>query len=1550
MQVGRAIVTAGVVLTLAATIQADVILTLNGLEAGNEFVEVNGKDELVIAVGGNTEVKAGAWRVEASGGVLEERTGGDGYNFSFEDELMPGVVRIVANEVMNIDGVSVKAGETIYELYLIYTPETDIVTGIGLNLEMLKSTEAEAGTGMAPEQQVVAESVPEPEPEVNSEPSEEPAAEVKPATETKPVLPLSEQETEKLSAVRYYPKAPNDLTFEDLVYQGCKTASEQPLFEQYSLRSTMLSAGQSAPLRGYAAAGRDGEIRTINPAGALTTAISKTPTGLREFSAISDASIPQIPLIAQPNSLVLPSSSLMGYTGTESGQGGMETLDVNDPNLIVIPDGTVINTNTIWDCNVYLEGYVYVENAMLVIKPGVTVWLKCHSNAWEILIAGGIIVRNNGVIKAKGVPGPGKLINFYPEYDIAWVGYDFAIWIEETASPLCEISYCNIVSAYAGIVLENNRLERPIQNNQLWWCCWGIVQIGPMLTDVINNLCVETYSIGIETHLSDSNGTASNTTEILIANNTIVGSWYYDWWDYWYYGQGCGIFVSGVEEPEDAGKVTLANNLIASSYVYAIAMVDGWMEVLSICNGYYANWKNVLGGFGGGIPDSDGTPVENFDSYADNEALWEVWKKYNKENGTAAILNMAESPSRDGNSLWYEYNSYYSPHRSEAYADIADLPSQIGTDWSGDANVLSLWFYGNRYNYEPESMYIKLTDGDEGDFNEVENFDSYTLTDDLRVIWKDGYTQEEPVTSMDCFIEATIVRDGYSMMCYFRNYDLEPYYSEVRVTIGTGYGELNITPEWLWMGSLSVRFRGLASNPVTEKMYIKLTDGGTPPRTGKVEYGDMNDIGKEEWQEWDIPLEAFVDDNGVDLLNIKKITIGFGEGGTQGSNGTVYFDDIRLYADEVPEHKKTATVEYGGDVNDVKEETWLRWIIPLEEFTDVNIANVERITIGFAGGEPNSSFDWSKVYFDSIRLCERSEEDPNVPAGDIYPQVLSEDPFEFTYYWYPYSLKQDCNLIDAGYNYIDESTLLGRTTHIELAEPNVLATTPDSNITDIGFHYIAWGYVNAGDGNGPAADLNGDWMVNFEDFAVLADGWRDTYDIDDLSTMADEWLQIAEPNITLEIDGDANDGYVEVGTSGIIGDTQRVFLLIDGERMGEISGFRDGWPFGLDVSKLGGGERQLKLVSVDRNSRVTCMKITNYEFSCPLNYCLLPNHYEPNEPLHFSAFNPSGGNVTVKVYADCGNLVWSHNYGGDKFFDYIPAGITGQHEIDYVNFDKSGVESVRKFTGWKRPATLGDIKALIVIAESYLRSVTIEQTLTVKEAFNKRGVKYQSLEVGDATYNEIKKYVKNNRIKYMYFCAHGDYRAFDANDLPSLRTFVEMPSEPSGCIVSMKKSDFTNPNDAPSWCEKLEPELERANSFYSIGFTDLKFAYFFSCYSGYLRINSMNELIKGQPGQQGLWDIPHSDMSIALGMYEPYISSFFQGWYDRAWTRPPNEPETEYQKWTRLQWERLGEGDNLFDAIMYVIYQQTDFSSGAPVNNYRLRGSWSMWEIVLNGD
>jgi hypothetical protein len=94
-------------------------------------------------------------------------------------------------------------------------------------------------------------------------------------------------------------------------------------------------------------------------------------------------------------------------------------------------------------------------------------------------------------------------------------------------------------------------------------------------------------------------------------------------------------------------------------------------------------------------------------------------------------------------------------------------------------------------------------------------------------------------------------------------------------------------------GQWTNRDIGIISNE-PEPMYVALSNSnGT---TGEVYHDDPNATLVTTWTEWNIDLKDF-SDQGVDLSDVDKVIIGFGnrDAPQPGGTGMMYFDDIRLY-------------------------------------------------------------------------------------------------------------------------------------------------------------------------------------------------------------------------------------------------------------------------------------------------------------------------------------------------------------------------------------------------------------------------------------------------------------------------------------------------------------------------------------------------------------------------------------------------------------------------------------------------------------------------------
>jgi hypothetical protein len=128
---------------------------------------------------------------------------------------------------------------------------------------------------------------------------------------------------------------------------------------------------------------------------------------------------------------------------------------------------------------------------------------------------------------------------------------------------------------------------------------------------------------------------------------------------------------------------------------------------------------------------------------------------------------------------------------------------------------------------------------------------------------------------------------GLAVTSHDINLTCEAVFSEV------SFPDTNVGEQW------TDQDIGMLSNDA-ETMYVALYNSIGDPAI--VYHPDPNAAQINTWTEWVIPLQMFAD-QGLDLTDVDKIAIGFGDkDNPQLSNGdgTMYFDDIRLYRPEPP--------------------------------------------------------------------------------------------------------------------------------------------------------------------------------------------------------------------------------------------------------------------------------------------------------------------------------------------------------------------------------------------------------------------------------------------------------------------------------------------------------------------------------------------------------------------------------------------------------------------------------------------------------------------------
>jgi hypothetical protein len=232
------------------------------------------------------------------------------------------------------------------------------------------------------------------------------------------------------------------------------------------------------------------------------------------------------------------------------------------------------------------------------------------------------------------------------------------------------------------------------------------------------------------------------------------------------------------------------------------------------------------------------------------------------------------------------------------------------------------------------------------------------------------------------------------------------------------------------------------------------------------------------------------------------------------------------------------------------------------------------------------------------------------------------------------------------YRYIDEYTeLLGKTDSFE--------GVPDAGVVDIGFHYTNWYFSNAGGGEPLLADLNQDRIVNFKDFAVLAGGWLTTYDINDLDTMAGEWLDKLLFGVTLNQEPNLVSDVLEVTVAGTSDDIT-CYLLMDGQYLGRFCG----GDISIPTYEYCNGHHEIKVVGANIGSEIFAAPTISITVNNRLHCLTGSETYEYNKAYRFAGFyEPDGGSTISFEIKDLNdNVIWTNSSSGNFNFE-VPAGV-----------------------------------------------------------------------------------------------------------------------------------------------------------------------------------------------------------------------------------------------------------------------------------------------------
>lgn len=581
----------------------------------------------------------------------------------------------------------------------------------------------------------------------------------------------------------------------------------------------------------------------------------------------------------------------------------------------------------------------------------------------------------------------------------------------------------------------------------------------------------------------------------------------------------------------------------------------------------------------------------------------------------------------------------------------------------------------------------------------------------------------------------------------------------------------------------------------------------------------------------------------------------------------------------------------------------------------------------------------------------------------VYPyDVMGED----SRLWHRFV--PDCNFIDAGMVSISQTPFVGMSTDLE--------GFPDSGMLDLGYHYMDWNFIRTSgiddvmaiadywlcydpaDPNSPnhvdpntvpdpndladllrySGDLDGSGLVDLQDLAVLSRQWRSAP---------------AVPDLVPVLGGNPDEGWITITASEPDDDTAFVYVYVNGRYVGQVHAMGSAIPKFYDLSESGNGPHEIKFIAMDSDGNLTHSQPFVYEPNepLPLKYCIVPSTYEPNEPVPFAFCNPEGGDVTVSVYGNGGELAWSQVITGEPNNAQVPANILSQLlTVDSIEFTAAGWQPpvikpfpVKRFDGNVDP----EVKALIICPDAELNHYDPRVRWQVLKSFIDQGVKVLPLDGSQATWENVAKYGQYGFVKYIYFMGHGDYQ-LELDEGTFYRTCNKLYDT---LVLSCKHSEFPE-GQGPSWCKPLPEYVEKyAPTWASMNFDRLRFFYAHSCYSGRLKIDRTGTLVERQSGRQGLvYDAGgHSDISLALRLDDDYESRYYHGYWNKGVLDLIFQ--TSYQKWTKNIWSKLGDWQDLNDAVLYAIDQAVQDGNindpNSVLSNYRLFGQGDITTIRL---
>lgn len=449
-----------------------------------------------------------------------------------------------------------------------------------------------------------------------------------------------------------------------------------------------------------------------------------------------------------------------------------------------------------------------------------------------------------------------------------------------------------------------------------------------------------------------------------------------------------------------------------------------------------------------------------------------------------------------------------------------------------------------------------------------------------------------------------------------------------------------------------------------------------------------------------------------------------------------------------------------------------------------------------------------------------------------------------------------------------------------------------------------------------SADFDDDGIANFSDFAVLAGHWMS----DD---MAVQILDL-ETQVTL----DPNNIYGHVGIyledAPLYGGVISIYLdniLIDDLLLDWDN--ENNW-VGLESDKFSNGWHTIRIVTTDLWGSVINHKPVKVYFNNLLHKVTTSDYFHPTEDYKYSGFYDGGNTLYVQVTNQDDQVIWSNTYSGPHVNIIVPGATFGSEQFCEITITETGgatmamgggaaastptVTSKDLIKEFKQSDWPNGARMVIVLPNKDVFKVRKPAIIECAEACEARGVTWLALYHKNVTDDNLTYLYNKSGVKYIYWCGHANSHVGrnERLEIPgvqrthtmcwkhTVRNWWPDKWEEIGVFSWTNDSQYPLPNDWDSkgfslWDLGMHDSWNKKIVFVD-GCLSAKYADMASAYGVFS--------LQGQGSKDQIYIGWKIKVLVSKGIMEQIVGNTTEG--------------------VRMFWERMGAGDDIYDAFYYT--------------------------------